>query len=99
MARGPLYHAVWTARPGAGRDGPHACAWHVAERHGIWKYAAYQELLSTPEGLRLLADLKMVQKRTPADSSAEVKVRGALIAKQASASREAEGRYFYEREL
>jgi hypothetical protein len=35
----------------------------LAERNGISKYAAYQELLSSPEGLRLLADLKMVQKR------------------------------------
>jgi hypothetical protein len=35
----------------------------LANRQGISKYAAYQELLSSPEGLRLLADLKMVQKR------------------------------------
>jgi hypothetical protein len=33
------------------------------KRHGISKHAAYQQLLSTPEGLRLLADLKMVQRR------------------------------------
>ena len=36
---------------------------HLAKRRGISKYAAYQRLLSSPEGMRLLADLKMVQKR------------------------------------
>jgi hypothetical protein len=35
----------------------------LATRHDISKYAAYQRLLSSPDGLRLLADLKMVQKR------------------------------------
>lgn len=35
---------------------------HLAKRRGISKYAAYQRLLSSPEGMRL-ADLKMVQKR------------------------------------
>jgi len=35
----------------------------LAKRKGVSKYAAYQELLSSPEGLRLLADLKMVQKQ------------------------------------
>jgi hypothetical protein len=35
----------------------------LVERTGATKFEAYQELLSTPEGLRLLADLKMVQKR------------------------------------
>jgi hypothetical protein len=35
----------------------------LAERNRISKFSAYRELLSRPEGLRLLADLTMVQKR------------------------------------
>lgn len=36
---------------------------HLAEREGITKYEAYGRFLSTAEGMRLLADLRLTKKR------------------------------------
>jgi hypothetical protein len=45
---------------------------HLAEREGIGKYEAYERFLCTPEGMRLLADLRLTQKRYDEESDLRI---------------------------
>ncbi len=45
---------------------------HLAQHEGIGKYEAYERFLCTPEGIRLLADLRLTQKRYDEESDLRI---------------------------
>jgi len=45
---------------------------HLAEREGISMYEAYGRFLPTAEGMRLLADLRLTQKRYDEESDLRI---------------------------
>lgn len=50
---------------------------YLAKQSEITKYEAYEHFLSTPEGMRLLADLRMTQKRY--DEQSELRIAANLL--------------------